>query len=133
MMTPTGKAILFFGALFFFAIFLDLSNPVPPIWLRSKETGRTSHLATAQPATSEDEHHLETSPSFESSQPPEQQAHQDAHHDVTIIVASQTKDDTKWISDGFAHWDKRIYVTNDPHATYRVPANHGREGMVYLT
>lgn len=129
MITPTGKAILFFGALFFFAIFLDLSNPVPPTWLRSSNgKGHSS-----SPQSSSEQSFSATTPSHELSRPSTHETHHDAQHDVTIIVASQTKDDTTWIRDGFPHWDKRIYVTNDKLAEYRVPANHGREGMVYLT
>jgi hypothetical protein len=30
-------------------------------------------------------------------------------------------------------WDKMIYVTDDPRAVNSVPADRGREGMVYLT
>lgn len=57
----------------------------------------------------------------------------DLHDQVTIVVASQKQDDTRWIRDGFAKWAKRIYVTDDPHAEHTVQQNRGREGMVYLT
>lgn len=53
--------------------------------------------------------------------------------DVDLVVASQMKDNTTWLHDSFADWRKLIYVTNDPNATFTVPSNKGREGMVYLT
>lgn len=52
---------------------------------------------------------------------------------VTIIVASQMSDDTTWLETSFPHWHKMIYVTDDPNAALTVPANSGREAMVYLT
>ena len=52
---------------------------------------------------------------------------------VALVVASQTTDDTTWLEDAFSNWERYIYVTDDAHASLRVPANKGREGMVYLT
>ena len=52
---------------------------------------------------------------------------------VAMVVASQTTDDTTWLNDVFTDWEKNIYVTDDPNAELTVPANKGREGMVYLT
>ncbi|KXT02270.1 hypothetical protein AC578_5046 [Pseudocercospora eumusae] len=49
-----------------------------------------------------------------------------------IVVASQRGDDIAWL-DAFPQWSKSIYVTDDPAAALAVPANKGREGMVYLT
>lgn len=56
-----------------------------------------------------------------------------AHSDVDIVVASQQRDDTKWLEIDFPAWNHHIYVTDDPQASPRVPANKGREAMVYLT
>lgn len=56
-----------------------------------------------------------------------------SNFEVAVVVASQTKDDTTWLRDVFPTWDKKIYVTDDPSAPLTVPANRGREGMVYLT
>lgn len=53
--------------------------------------------------------------------------------EVTLVVASQKKDNTTWLDNTFLHWDKKIYVTDDPDAALTVPGNRGREGMVYLT
>ncbi|TKA23173.1 hypothetical protein B0A54_17876 [Friedmanniomyces endolithicus] len=52
---------------------------------------------------------------------------------VTLVVASQLKDDTLWLRDAIPEWTKNTYVTDDPGAALPVPANRGREGMVYLT
>lgn len=56
-----------------------------------------------------------------------------AHSDVDIVVASQQRDDTKWLEIDFPAWNRHIYVTDDPQASRRVPTNKGREAMVYLT
>jgi hypothetical protein len=53
--------------------------------------------------------------------------------DLLLVAASQRKDDTSWLHDVFPQWDKIIYVTDDPRATNKVPADRGRESMVYLT
>jgi hypothetical protein len=58
------------------------------------------------------------------------------HHEsdaVTLVVASQKKDDTSWLNQSFPTWDKAVYVTDDPDAPLAVPANKGREGIAYLT
>lgn len=52
---------------------------------------------------------------------------------VALVVASQLRDNTTWLNDGFPVWQQHIYVTDDPNASLAVPANKGREGMVYLT
>ena len=56
-----------------------------------------------------------------------------ARSDVDIVVASQQRDDTKWLQIDFPAWNHHIYVTDDPQASREVPANKGREAMVYLT
>ena len=53
--------------------------------------------------------------------------------EVTMVVASMKSDNTSWLHSAFPDWEKHIYVTDDPNATLTVPANKGREGMVYLT
>ena len=52
---------------------------------------------------------------------------------VTLVVASQSKDNTTWLANAFPSWEKMIYVTDNPTAALTVPANKGREAMVYLT
>lgn len=52
--------------------------------------------------------------------------------DVAVVVASQKGDDTTWL-EAFSSWSKFIYVTDDQNASLTVPANKGREAMVYLT
>lgn len=54
------------------------------------------------------------------------------HDDVAIVVASQVGDNTTWL-DSFEAWPRLVYVTDDPSSNPKVPANKGREGMVYLT
>lgn len=59
----------------------------------------------------------------------------DKHDDserTALIVASQTTDNTSWLEDSFPTWEKAIYLTDAP-SNLSVPANKGREGMVYLT
>lgn len=51
---------------------------------------------------------------------------------IAIAVASQRGDNTSWLN-FFSKWPKTVYVTDDPAANLTVPANKGREGMVYLT
>lgn len=53
-------------------------------------------------------------------------------YNVTLVVASQTTDDTTWLENAFPEWFKKIYVTDDQNAALTVPTNRGREGMVYL-
>lgn len=53
-------------------------------------------------------------------------------HDVSLVVASQTTDDTTWLENAFPEWFKKIYVTDNQNAALTVPTNRGREGMVYL-
>lgn len=52
---------------------------------------------------------------------------------VSLVVASQTEDNTTWLMDGFKEWRKIVYVTDDTNAMFTVPKNKGREGAVYLT
>ncbi|RMY62791.1 hypothetical protein D0863_10839 [Hortaea werneckii] len=53
-------------------------------------------------------------------------------YNVTLVVASQTTDDTTWLENAFPEWSQNIYVTDDQNAALTVPTNRGREGMVYL-
>jgi hypothetical protein len=52
---------------------------------------------------------------------------------VAMVVASQKGEDTTWLQTAFLEWEKNVYITNDPTAELTVPANKGRESMVYLT
>ena len=65
--------------------------------------------------------------------PEESTVRKSAHSDVDIVVASQQRDDTKWLQIDFPAWNHHIYVTDDPQGSRKVPANKGREAMVYLT
>lgn len=51
---------------------------------------------------------------------------------LTIVVASESGDDTTWL-EPFKDWTKAVYITDDASASLTVPRNKGREGMVYLT
>ncbi|KAI5288664.1 hypothetical protein KEM54_005024 [Ascosphaera aggregata] len=55
------------------------------------------------------------------------------HRSRAMIIASMKKDDTSWYHEYFPDWDKKIYVVDDPEASYTVAVNKGREGNVYLT
>lgn len=55
-----------------------------------------------------------------------------APYNVTLVVASQTTDDTTWLESAFPELSKNIYVTDSQNAALTVPSNRGREGMVYL-
>ena len=57
----------------------------------------------------------------------------DKHFRVGIVVASQKADNTTWVDKAFPEWERHIFVTDDLTAATQVPANKGREGMVYLT
>lgn len=52
---------------------------------------------------------------------------------VTFVVASRAIDDTSWLHNNFSRWHKRIYITDDSNAGLHVPADKGREGVVYLS
>jgi hypothetical protein len=60
-----------------------------------------------------------------------EQATQDDSDQVVLVVASQTTDNTTWLDTAFPSWQKAIYLTDAP-SNLSVPANKGREGMVYL-
>ncbi|KAI5359213.1 hypothetical protein Slin14017_G101150 [Septoria linicola] len=51
---------------------------------------------------------------------------------VTIVVASESGDDTTWL-EPFNDWTKAVYITDNASASLTVPRNKGREGMAYLT
>jgi hypothetical protein len=50
-----------------------------------------------------------------------------------LVVASLKGDAVSWISQHLPEWKASIYTVNDPTASLTVPANKGRESMVYLT
>ena len=50
---------------------------------------------------------------------------------VMLVIASQTSDNTTWLETAFPTWGKAIYLTDGP-SNFTVPANKGRESMVYL-
>lgn len=51
---------------------------------------------------------------------------------IALVVASQTTDNMTWLDGSFPSWEKSIYLTDAP-SDLSVPANKGRESMVYLT
>jgi hypothetical protein len=51
---------------------------------------------------------------------------------LALVVASQTTDNTTWLEEVFPTWEKVVYLTDAP-SDLSVPANKGRESMVYLT
>lgn len=54
--------------------------------------------------------------------------------DITFVVASQIQDNTTWLAHAFPTWEKAIFLTDgDAPSRLSVPANKGRESMVYLT
>ena len=56
------------------------------------------------------------------------------HSDVALVVASMKADDTTWVDRYLPYgWRAHKYVVDDPYAPLTVPANKGREAMVYLT
>lgn len=50
---------------------------------------------------------------------------------IVLVVASQKTDNTTWLETAFPSWQKAIYLTDGP-SSLSVPANKGRESMVYL-
>lgn len=54
-------------------------------------------------------------------------------NDVEMVVASMKKENVSWLDDYLLDWKKNIYVVDDPSAPLTVPANKGREAMVFLT
>lgn len=59
-------------------------------------------------------------------------ANQRPSDDVALIVVSETTENTTWLEDAFPAWRKAIYLT-DAQSELHVPANKGRESIVYLT
>ncbi|KAI1852572.1 hypothetical protein JX265_003054 [Neoarthrinium moseri] len=57
----------------------------------------------------------------------------DRVHNVEVVVASLSHEDTRWLSIYLPEWKTNIYVADDPNAPLTVPINKGRESMVYLT
>lgn len=53
--------------------------------------------------------------------------------DVEVVIASRKKENTAWWGRNLRRWRKNIYVVDDPTARLNIPANKGREAMVYLT
>ena len=63
----------------------------------------------------------------------EPQSHEELKPErVMLVVASQTTDNTTWLNESFTSWEKSVYLTDAP-SNLSVPANKGRESMVYLT
>lgn len=59
-----------------------------------------------------------------------------AKHDdniVEMVVASMKRENVTWLHEYLPQWKKNIYVVDDPEAELTVPANKGREAMVFLT
>lgn len=56
------------------------------------------------------------------------------HEDITLVVASQIQDNTTWLAYASPTWEKAIFLTDgEVPSRLSVPANKGRESMVYLT
>ena len=53
--------------------------------------------------------------------------------DITLVVASQKRDNVSWLYTAFPEWHKEVYVVDDPGGMRGVQLNKGREAMVYLT
>lgn len=58
---------------------------------------------------------------------------QQAAPTVNLVVASIASEDTSWITSNFPSYNVKVYVADDPAATYTVPRNKGREANVFLT
>ncbi|EFE34933.1 uncharacterized protein ARB_05889 [Trichophyton benhamiae CBS 112371] len=59
-----------------------------------------------------------------------------AKHDdniVEMVVASMKRENVTWLHKYLPQWKKNIDVVDDPEAELTVPANKGREAMVFLT
>lgn len=69
--------------------------------------------------------------------PPEpvvqQQQQQEYRSDVELVVASTAQEDSSWLERYLPEWRAHRYVVNNASAPLTVPANKGREAMVYLT
>jgi hypothetical protein len=50
-----------------------------------------------------------------------------------FVVASTRHENTIWLREFFSTTTKYVYVVDDSSAPLTVPANKGREAMVYLT
>ncbi|KAK3936452.1 hypothetical protein QBC46DRAFT_321470 [Diplogelasinospora grovesii] len=68
-----------------------------------------------------------------SAPPPPQQPPVRRIPDVEIAAAKMKGEDTSWFERYLSQWRANTYVVNDPTAELTVPANKGREAMVYLT
>ncbi|GAW23227.1 hypothetical protein ANO14919_127780 [Xylariales sp. No.14919] len=55
------------------------------------------------------------------------------NRELELVVASVKAEDTAWFHTYLPSWHKNIYVADEPAAPLTVPANKGREAMVYLT
>lgn len=53
--------------------------------------------------------------------------------DRELVVAKRKHEDTAWIGEYLPDWASSIYEVDDPRAQLNIPANKGREAMVYLT
>lgn len=63
----------------------------------------------------------------------QQQQQQEYRSDVELVVASTAQEDTSWLERYLPEWRAHRYVVNNASAPLTVPANKGREAMVYLT
>ena len=50
-----------------------------------------------------------------------------------LVVASLAGDDTSWLDEHLADWERYVYVVDDAGANLTVPRNKGRESNAYLT
>ncbi|KAI1177865.1 hypothetical protein F4777DRAFT_540670 [Nemania sp. FL0916] len=90
----------------------------------------------------EDYEHI-SSPERPTSQVPKPQKSAEAKPDtepevenereLELVVASVKAENTSWIPALLPDWHANIYVADDAKAALTVPANKGREAMVYLT
>ncbi|KAI1827600.1 hypothetical protein F4861DRAFT_491919 [Xylaria intraflava] len=53
--------------------------------------------------------------------------------ELELVVASVKAENVTWLHAQLPDWHKNIYVADDARAALSVPANKGREAMVYLT
>jgi len=53
--------------------------------------------------------------------------------DKVIVMASQSHDDTSWVSRELQDWQRAIYLVDNTSAPLHTPINKGRESLAYLT
>jgi hypothetical protein len=52
---------------------------------------------------------------------------------VELVVASVKRENTSWVHHFFPDWTRSVYEVDNYSASLTLPANKGREAMVYLT